>query len=67
MAPVQRQHIRAQHLLYPLSSAAERQAHNLEVGGSKPPGGILSFGRFIEATKPNTTPIAQLEEHHRRG
>ena len=26
---------------YPLSSAAERQAHNLEVGGSKPPGGIF--------------------------
>ena len=36
---------------------------------------LFHFGRFIEATKqtnkqtnkPNTTPIAQLEEHHRRG
>ena len=61
--------INAQHLSYPLSSVAERQAHNLEVVGSKPSGGILSypFGCFKEATKSNTTPIAQLEEHHRRG
>jgi hypothetical protein len=35
---------------YPLSSAAERQAHNLEVVGSKPTGGILHFGSFTEAT-----------------
>ena len=33
-----------------LSSGAERQAHNLEVVGSKPTGGILSFGCFKEAT-----------------
>jgi len=36
------------HLLTPLAQLAERQAHNLEVGGSKPPGGILHFARFIE-------------------
>ena len=28
---------------------AERQAHNLEVVGSKPTGGILQFVRFKEA------------------
>ena len=31
----------------PLSSAAEHQAHNLGVTGSKPVGGILVFIRFI--------------------
>ena len=28
---------------------------------------FFHFGRFIEATKHNTTPVAQLEEHRRRG
>ena len=40
-----------QPTLYRLSSAAERQAHNLEVVGSKPTGGILHFGSFTEATR----------------
>ena len=38
------------HTFTPLSSSAERQAHNLEVTGSTPVGGILSFRSFIERT-----------------
>ena len=38
------------HTFTPLSSSAERQAHNLEVTGTTPVGGILSFRSFIERT-----------------
>ena len=36
---------------HPLSSAAERRTHNPEVGGSKPPGGILQFVCFTETDR----------------
>ena len=36
---------------YRLSSGAERQAHNLEVVGSKPTGGITQFGSFFHFTE----------------
>ena len=37
-----------EHLRNPLSSEAERAAHNCEVGGSKPPGGIPSISAALQ-------------------
>ena len=53
MSPVFILHIATVHhgtwaLSHPLSSEAERRTHNPEVGGSKPPGGILPFANFLE-------------------
>ena len=42
---------------------AERQAHNLEVVGSKPTGGIIQFGRFKETVRHSLSDVKQ-EQHN---
>ena len=41
----------------------ERQAHNLEVVGSKPTGGIIQFGRFKETVRHSLSDVKQ-EQHN---
>jgi hypothetical protein len=53
---------KTEHLENLLSSAAERGAHNPEVGGSKPPGGILTFASVTEAGCHSASDI-KLEQH----
>ena len=62
---MRRQHIRA-HILNLLSSAAERAAHNCEVGGSKPPGGKFHLSSFREAVR-QAGRKTQYTTHHRHG
>jgi hypothetical protein len=55
------------HILYRGGAEAARGAHNSEVTRSRRVSGIISLRSFYRSDQHNTTPVAQLEEHHRRG